>query len=371
MSKLGDSVIHQWRLRLPPAGAWYADVTLQNGERPMGKVVITSADLALHGAVLRSDFDPGLRARAVVVGGIGWQSLVTSPISFQSDGGVRLSTVLSELSKRTGEPIEQPADNTIGSYYECVASRPGEPVRYIDVLDALTRDGHVAAWRVDPDGVTRFGPRTPAEVTARATVLRNDGALGITTYGLDNPASFLPGNTINGIPIGSVDLRESSGHIEADVTTTAAAAAPDIRELVRRMVANAFEDAIRTYTVASVHGDGRMDLAPPADAPHLPEMRNVDQWCMGGIKYKPSVGDEVIVGFGDKRKTRPMVIGFKLGAGPFPEIARKGDSVHVLLPPGVFSGTINGAPASGMVVFPSMSTQGSIEVGSTKLGAAT
>lgn len=368
MSKLGDAVIHEvTSLRYPRAGSWRAAVTLTTSDLPSGEVTLTVGDLTLKGAVLRAGLDPGHRARVVVVGGRGWHDLVTSPISFQSDGGIRLSTVLSEIAKRAKETIEQPQDNTIGSHYECVASRPGEPVRWIDVLEELARDGHVAPWRVDPDGVTRFGPRPVVEVKARATVMNEDSEAGVITYGLDDPAPFLPGHTVEGRIIHSVEFRETSGRLEADVYTKAPEAIPDLREQIRRMVASAFSDAIRTYIVASVHGDGRLDLTPPPDASHLPEMKNVEQWCMGGLKYDPSPGDEVMVMFRDKRKTRPIAIAFKLSDSTFAEVARKGDSVHVLLPPAIFNGVIGVVPSNGVLTFPTGSTQGTIQTGSSKV----
>lgn len=372
MSKLGSAVIHELGLRYPHAGSWRADVVLTTSELPTAETTLTIGDLTLQkGGVMRAGLDPGNRARVVVVGGLGWHSLVEQPISFQSDGGVRLSSVLSEIAKRAKQTIEQPADSTIGSHYECVASRPGEPVRWIDVLDALARDGYVAPWRVDPDGVTRFGVRAAAEVKARATVLHADAEAGVITYGLDDPATFLPGNTIDGRLIHSLELRETSGRLEADVYTSAQSAIPDVRELVRRLVANAFRDALRTYVVSTVHGDGRLDLAPPPDAKHLPELKNVEQWCMGGIKYTPSPGDEVMVAFRDERRTRPIAVAFKLSSSTFAEVARKGDSVHVLLPPGIFDGIMIVAgvptPANGVLTYPTGSTQGIIQTGSSKV----
>src|SRR5262249_10256066 len=154
----------------------------------------------------------------IIVWGLGWKALVTAPISFQSDAGVRLSTVLDAVARGAGMAIEQPTDATIGDYYEIVASRPGEPVRWMDVLADLVRAGHVAPWRVDPDGVTRFGARQAAKVTARATVVRRDASDGSITIGLDAPAQFLPGNTLDdGTTIARVKIRETAGKLEADV----------------------------------------------------------------------------------------------------------------------------------------------------------
>lgn len=368
MSRLGSQEVQRSALYVPEWGGWHLDLTLDSGTPPTGDVVLTSGTLEMHGRVQRSGFDAPDKPHAVIFGGLGWQGLITAPISFQSDAGVRLSTVLDVLSKGSGQAIVQPRDTTIGVYFECVASRPGQPVRWADVLAELVRDGYAPPWRVDPDGVTRFGPRTPKEVSTRATVLHVDAGVGFTTYGIDDPAEFLPGNTVNGVPITRVVIRETNGKFEVDAYTKEPQATPSIREQIRRIVATEFGDIVRTYTVASVKPDGRLDLVPPTDAPHLPEMQNVEPWTLGGTKYEAAAGEEVVVIQRDGRSTRPIVIGVKLAAGPFAGAARLNDSVTVMLPPAIFSGTIGGSPASGLVVWPGQ-TIGQISTSSAKTKA--
>ena len=372
MSRLGSQTVARSAIFYPEWGGWHADVTLDGGTPPTGDITLTSGALTLQGKVQRSGFDAPDKPRVVIFGGLGWQGLITSPLSFQSDAGVRLSTVLAALSGGSGQKIEQPADTTIGVYYECVASRAREPIRWADALAELVRDGYAPPWRVDPDGVTRFGPRTPKEVSARATVLHVDAGVGFTTYGIDDPAEFLPGNTIGGVPIARVLIRETSGKFEVDVYTQEPAATPSIREQLRRLIAQAVaaQDTVRTYTVASVHADGRLDLVPPSDAPHLPEMKNVEPWTLGGTKYEASPGEEVVVIKRDNKSTRPIVLGVKLGAGPFAGVAGLGDTVTVMLPPATFTGTIvisgTPSPASGLVVWSPGQTLGQISTSSAK-----
>lgn len=367
MSKLGSQTVLRSVIYYPEWGGWRADVTCDSGELAAGDVTLTSGTLSLAGRVQRGGFDSPDRPRSVIFGGLGWQGLITQPISFQSDAGVRLSTVLSALSRGSGQAIEQPRDVAIGDYFEYLASRPGEPVRWADILAELVRDGYAPPWRVDPDGVTRFGPRTAKEVSSRATVLHVDSAVGFTTYGIDDPADFLPGNTVGGVPIARIEIRETSGKFEVDVYTKEPQAVPALREQIRRIVAEclAAQDIVRTYTVASVKSDGRLDLLPPADAPHLPEMQNVEPWTLGGTKYEAAAGEEVVVIKRDSKSTRPIVLGVKLGGGPFAGAARLDDTVTTMLPPGTFTGTINGLPAQGLVVWPGQ-TLGKITVSSAK-----
>ncbi len=371
MSTLGKQRVSTLSLYVPPAGGWRADMVLEAGTIPSGSIVLTVGTLAFNGAVERADFDAAERPHVIVIGGLGWKGLVQKPISFQSDGGVRLSTVLAAIAKGAGQTIAQPTDLTIGDYYEVVASRPGEPVHWYDVLNDLARGGYIATWRVDPDGVTRFTARTAAVVTARATVIRKDAAIKATTYGIDDPLQFLPGNTIDGTPIGAAHFQETHGKLEVEIRAPeSAGGVSSVHELVRRQVALAMQDLIRTYVVASCADDGRCDLSPPADAKHLPDLKNVNQWNMGAGKVIPPAGTLCTVMFRDFRKTRPIILGFELSAGPFPAIARVGDMVQAFMPPSMpITGVITppGSSFTGVLTVPAPAL-GTIQTGSTKLG---
>lgn len=372
MSRLNDSQIHTLTLLVPKGGDWRADIVLDGGPLPTGTVTLVVNDLQMTGSVLRADFDAADRPHAIVVGALGWQSLVTSPVSLQSSSGIRLKTVLGILSRTSGQTITQPDDRTIGDHFEIGASRPGEPIRWVDVLNDLVRLGHVTTWYVDIDGVTKFTSRVnnavPSEI--RATLMRHDTAIGLYTFGIDSPKSFLPGNTVDGIPISKLVLREVMGKMEADVYSgDLAKSPPSIRELLRRMFPDAPEKRPDTYVVSSVNSDGTLDLVPPADARHLPEIKRAEQWTAGGIRHAPLPGKEVMVLYRDYNRTRPVVFAIELDDTPFAGVARLGDTVTVLLPPATFSGTIGGSPATGMVVWAPGQTTGTIVTSSARTKA--
>jgi hypothetical protein len=357
------------KLHIPSAGAWRADLLLDHGDPPTGAATVTIGDLVLVGTVLRSGLDAADRPHCTVIGGRGWFASVSAPRAFQSTAGVRLGTVLAALASGAGQTIVQPADRTIGEYYELQASRPGEPVTYADALNDLARTGACPPWRVDPDGVTRFGPRQAQAVTGRATLLRSDRGTGFATYGLDAPATWLPGHTVDGVAIDRIDICENAGKLEADVWLTEAAA--PIRDLVRRMVAHELGERIRTYTVASCDSaTGDCDLVPPPDARHLPGIKACKQYTGASI-YRASKGDAALVVLADANRTRPRIIGFAPVDGPFADDARTGDSVDVLLPPMVFVGTIAGSPATGVMTATLAKTLGAVSTGSSKRGTAT
>lgn len=213
MSALGSQSVSEVGLEVPRFGVWHADVLLAGGAAPTvgDAVVLTVADLELQGTILRAGLDGPGKPRAVVVGAPGWERRLARPLSYQSDGGVRLSSVLHDLSVLAGETIEQPADKTIPAGFSAIA---GCLLR--DVLATLHRRGHVAPWRVDPDGVTRFGARIGSEFTGRATVLRADAALGCTVLGVDGVAGLLPGNLLSGSAIQRLGVYETAGALTAE-----------------------------------------------------------------------------------------------------------------------------------------------------------
>ncbi len=367
MSNLSGLLVSRVELHVPKFGSWRADVTIAGGvEAPTGDVLLTVGDLELHGTVQRSGLDGPGKPRATVIGGAGWEDVLAAPMSYQSDAGVRLSTILRDLSTRAGEPIEQPTDRTIAERFAAPAG-----TRHRDVLAALQRGGYVPAWRVDPDGVTRFGARAGATVTARADEMRRDAALGIVTLGIDSPASFLPGGVLqDGSVIERIVVRETAGKLEADAWVSDAS----VRASVLRMVAEAFPVLVygypRTYHVAAVLDDGRLDLeAPPDQRRYLPELQAAEQWSLGGAIVTPAVGAEVLVAFRDADPTRYVVLGWAPGVpdalalggdddpwSPSDEagrVVRYGD--QIVFPLGSL-GTLTALPVTGVAVPPISST---------------
>lgn len=193
MSTVGASHAHTLRLTLPRYGQWRLDAVLEGGDVPAEGSTVSAlvGDLELTGKVLRAGFDAPDRPHVVLVGGLGWETPLAAPVSYQSDASVMLSTVLDDLARRAGETLERPADVPLGLAYASPARRT---VR--DALNALALVGYTPPWRVDPDGVTRFGDRVGTTISARATVIRRNLGTSLRIVGVDSPAAFLPGNTL-------------------------------------------------------------------------------------------------------------------------------------------------------------------------------
>lgn len=333
MSTLGTQRTHSTSLHYPDTGAPRADIILEAGAPPAvgSRITLTLADLAVVGTVTTSGDDitggqGSARPHVVLVGGYGWENGLASPPTYQNGGGVKLSTLLRDLASLANEPIELPTDVTIGDHWTCPAARPGEYLRVRDVLSHLFEQGLCPPWRVDPDGVTRFGVRTGGAISARATVLRRDLGVGLRVVGLDSPAAFLPGNTLEGAPVRRVVFNETAGSLTADLWSEARLSFPS---QVKRIASEAFPALTygypRTYIVAAVESDGRLSLAPPSDAPHLRALPNVEAWAPYGMRLSPVVGSRVVVGFRDANPARPFVVAWEPVKNPGPALARVTD----------------------------------------------
>lgn len=209
MSTLAGLAVEQLELAIPSKGSWRAEAILSASSAPTGKVALVVGDLELAGTAERGGLDFADHPHLVVTGAPGWERVLEQPLSYQSDAGVRLRTVLQDLASLADEPIEQPVDANIGPHFVAVAG-----VSLRDVLAELRLRGHLEAWRVDADGVTRFGARAGADATEKGRVLKRNAALGTRRVGPESVAAFMPGNLIEGETIDRLVVRERSGRLE-------------------------------------------------------------------------------------------------------------------------------------------------------------
>lgn len=351
MGTLGTVRYTKVSASLSVLGGHRAEVWLESGATaPLGRVDLTIGDLILKGAATRGGVDAPDSPHVIHIGGAGWELPITNPPPSYgpqpnaSATPVRLSTVLADLAGRAGESLgsasDQPADRTIGSTWAFAAAKDGEPLLLKDALQALYRDGFVGAWRTDPDGVTRFGPRILGSVTARATPLKRDSGIGWALLGIDSPRAFLPGGTWEGRTILRADIEERPGALTVGVFLERLSV---LRQIERRMVTR-FPALTwgypRTYLVANVRGDKTLDLRPPADSPHLPSLAAVEQWLPGGMAVVPKVNARCLVAFRDARSGTPAVVGYEPGGVP-DEVDWNADAIVL--------GNATAVPTSGFI----------------------
>ena len=336
MSTLGSLRISASTTSIPEYGTARADVLLEAGAAPaIGPATLTLADLSLAGTILTADLDAPDLPRAVWVNGAGWD-LPLPGRAYGSDAGVRLSTVLADLLADVNV-----AASAKGYAAESFAALPADaPIDRLDlrpdgvsgreVLGSLKRAGLVGPWWVAPDGSTHFGARPTGTPTARATVMRRNAAVGLRVFGLDSPASFLPGTSVEGVVTRRLVIRERAASLTAEAYSRNV---PSLRDSVAAIASRDKPESRyaypRTFQVRAVHSDGRLDLSPVTNDPMGADLRplnNVEQWTLGGALSFPAVGTPCVVMFRDARESRAVVVGFApaaVGAGA----ARIGDHV--------------------------------------------
>jgi hypothetical protein len=234
VSTLGTARILVADVQVPPSGAWFATVSLDSSTLPvLGATVLTIGDLQLPGSIIRADWDDapnGGRPIATVRGGAGWRLPILDkagkPIagSYASASGVKLSTVLADLARLTGETVAPlAADLSLGVSFSWPAHAPLAPFHGEDVLADLVARGFLSTWRIAP-----FTGRT--EWTAWPALGAADGRGRITdrardrgrrTVGLDVAvAAFLPGATLEGVTIARTLIHASASELHAEVYET-------------------------------------------------------------------------------------------------------------------------------------------------------
>ena len=222
MAKLGDRHVSRLHLHIPPAGGWIARCNLIKGAPPAaGPATLTIGDLQLVGRVLpsRGGTDTPDNPSAVIAGGYGWRTLLTTPGKYQSPTNVRLTTVVRDLAAAAGEAYVAPAEAFLGPSYGWDASTSLRPMRARAVLADLVARGALPTWRVQPTGETVFTP-WPTLPAADAFGRITDRALdrGVRFVALDNAVrAWLPGATVQGVSIARVVFIEEDSELRAEV----------------------------------------------------------------------------------------------------------------------------------------------------------
>jgi hypothetical protein len=216
MSLVGSQRLAAVELHWPYYGGAWARVSTEVGAVPAGPARLTIGDLVLPGAILpdRAGINAPSAWSGIWAMGSGWDTVLPPRASYQSDDGVRLKTVLSDLARECGNlPIALPADIAVGTYW----SRPltggdRRPWTGKHELAALARGRHVPTpYWIDSLGVTKFGARPTGTIRAAARVTKRDLTRGMRLLGVDSPLAFAPGLSFEGEVIYRMVVREKGG----------------------------------------------------------------------------------------------------------------------------------------------------------------
>lgn len=370
-------------------GPWFADLEFEEAPDLAGKVTITVGALQLVGTVV-PQFDGTFgqqRKCRVVAGANGWGTML-GPKAYHNDASIKAQLIAADAARECGETLGGfvPAADRVGNDFVRRAALAS------NVLEEVI--GSVAWW-VDYAGVTQVGPR-PASAIDSSTyeVLAHDPRTRIVTLAVDDPGAVTVGSILSERLDAPQTVRDLELHLDGGALRITAWCGGSEREPGRlpglfREIARRATDAELwgkyRYRVVRMAVDGRVELQAVSKASGLPDVAPISMWPgVPGTHAVLTPGAEVLVEFVEGDRTMPIVTHFagKGGAGFVPvtltlggdtgvAAARQGDAVEVLLPPAVFSGTIGGSPASGVLTFPMNKTEGTITAGSGKVKVAT
>lgn len=218
MSTLGAQTVSRCEFAIPMYGTSRGDVIPETGAPPAvgARLTLTLAGLPVVVTVVTSGSDGPDNAHVVVKTGVGWDVPLVGR-SYESAAGVRLATVLRDLARDAGETFAAfPPDKAIGFVYDRPGSTAAHATTGRAVLAMLWRLKHIPPWWVDLDGRTQFGPRPAGAVVGRVDVIRRRAQVGLRVLGIDAPAGFLPGRTIEGTVIRKLVIQEKASSLTAE-----------------------------------------------------------------------------------------------------------------------------------------------------------
>ena len=370
-------------------GVWVADIDLANDT--VIPLEPRAAKIQLGSTIWIGTVDPdhngvfvGVRKLRVNGGAGAWTK--TLPAKFyHDDAGVSASNVAAHAAQECGETLVEftPTVDRLGNDY---TRRIGLAAR------ALEDAGAGALWWVDYAGGTHVGARAAGKVPDAAySVTAAEPDHRIVELVATDPSVLVPGLTVQDRlnepwTIHDLEFQVKSGGIRAraycggELATPRNRVADLLTGLVRKTLAEKLWGKWR-YRVISMSG-ARANLQAVRQTPGLPDLLPVT--LIPGVAgfsqvLKPSV--EVLVEFEEGDKTRPIIVGYTNGdvfvsltiGDPSTALpaARQSDTVKVLMPPGILTGTLMVAgvptPITGVIAFTLGETLGSITTGSGKV----
>lgn len=323
-----DLIVVSAEIDVPLRGPWTGVFRLDTQATLTGAVVLRLGDLELRGTIRRGGDALGASDYKIVAGNAAWHTVL--PAKGYRATSVRLSAVLNDAARETGETISVAADTSIGEAY---VREAGPASR---VLEQLCRDG----WHVGYDGVTRNGPRFTEPVDVEHDVINFEPQTRVVQVASEAPQGFVPGRTLEvegqTLTISSVRFALDSGALRVELNCEEPGTEKPIIAALRRAVRE--QDPGQTYKgcyeyrVASQSGN-LLDLQATKRDIGLPDLAKVRiRPGVPGVRADVALGSHVIVTFINGDPSRPWVQAFEepdgQGWAP-PSVAIVADEVNL------------------------------------------
>lgn len=368
---LGGEGVASATLHVPNVGPWFADLELEDAPALTGKQTLKIGERAFVGTIdPRYDGTFGDRRRCRLVAGAGGWGKPVKAKDYHNDAGAKARAVADDAAREVGEALGTfaPAADRVGSDY----------VREARAASVALEDAAAGVpWWVDYVGVTHVRAREATKVAADAyEVVTFEPKSRIVSLVVDDVAAISIGSTLTERLDAPQVVRELEICVDASGIRVAAwcGGVPSARgrlasvleALVEAVLARKLFGKYR-YRVVKAGGDARLTLQAVRKGAGLPDLLPIVVWPgFAAGEINPREGSLVLVEFLEGDRKLPAVTNFMTETGGI-EVAYKGASVELLLPPAVFSGTVGGAPATGVLTFPLVKTMGTITGGTPRL----
>jgi hypothetical protein len=342
---LGPHLVTRLRAQIGLWGLPWFDVDLAEVADLSGPQVLTIGDTPIACAVVSGGSHGGRSSWHLVGGAGGWTRALPAK-GYADDLGCRSSLVLGDAAVAVGETLDGAPVTRLGPRF----------ARLAGIASGSLQSLAPGSWRVDLDGVTRFGARPSAEfatgvVTAPAAA---GGVSRLASVPISDLPRLVPGVTIPGqaSPVVDVEWSISEGSVSATVWHSPRAVSRRLAALAR--IFDALDPLRRyrgSYEVRVLGGsDGTLDVQPVRTSTGLSILSRVAiRPGMAGLDADILAGSTAALAFLDSDPSRPFVYAFdEIGSpGWFPLEIRIGRAPHLaaarMTDPvicGPFSGTI-------------------------------
>lgn len=390
---LNGHALHSLALHVGELGAWSAECRLTEAPDTMATAAVLRVGPAeLHGTITESQAF-GLALGARVVGGAGGWAKMLAHRGYHNDAGLKARMLADDAAREAGETLGTfaPGAERVGADYAR---------RVASAASVLEYAAGGVPWWVDYAGTTHVTARGTSTVPASAyTLLGYDSVERVAVLAVDDLGELIPGRVLvderlpGPMTVRDIELVSDRGKpLRATVwcgqgPASAGRIAGLLQAVVSRMAGQALHGAYR-YRVVAMRGDLRVDLQAVRASMGLPDLQAVEQWPgLPGAAPTMADGAHVLVSFIDGDARAPVIthyagpgasgfvpVGVIIGGDAGQPAARQGDSVRVLMPPALFTGTIvvNGVPsaATGVVSWVAPNADGTITGGSGKVRIA-
>ncbi len=324
----GERVI-SGSITIPYYGPWVADVILASAVNIAPAVTLVAGDLSLKGTIVRQASFAASRSARIVGGGAGWRKSLPAR-GYSHIAGVKLSSILSDAARESGEQINVSPDRVVGTHY---ARDEGKAERVL----SLEADGK---WWIDAAGVTQISDRITSPIVTPFTVVAWSGGKGLFEIGSESIAPWQPGRTFTSSTVttaqtvATVTIEvDNEGKLRLHVLNTEGGVErlrSDLRAIARSTkpsIVGVWEYTVLAGTSSSVDvvsGDSRMPSL--SKVPMMPGL-------MGEV-VTPTPGSKCRITFVNSDPTRPECVGIVgtplkieiAGPNPTQAAARIGDT---------------------------------------------